>query len=227
MIMAILQARTSSTRLPGKVLKPILGTPMIIKQIERVKRSKMIDLLVVATSVDPSDDKIEQLCFSNGIKCFRGSLKDVLERYYFTLKTYDAKHVVRLTGDCPLTDPVVIDEVIELHLRGRFDYTSNVIKRTYPVGLDVEILTSDCLKDVYKNASLPSHREHVTLYIREHTRQYNIGNLVNEVDLSHLRWTVDEVSDFLFVERIYEALYPVNPEFSTVDILQFLKTRPN
>lgn len=227
MILAIIQARYSSSRLPGKVLKHILGAPMLLRQVERVKRSRRIDLLVVATSTDSSDNEIEELCRRNQIKCFRGSLNDVLGRFYWAAKSFNPEHVVRLTGDCPLIDPVVIDEAIELHLKGCLDYTSNAIKRTYPNGLDVEVISFSCLENVHRKAYLPSHREHVTQYIHQHRRHFKLGNLINQIDLSNLRWTVDEAPDFLFIETIYEALYPANPEFTTADILRFLENRPD
>jgi len=147
MILAILQARTSSSRLPGKVLKPILGKPMLLLQIERVRRARKIDKLVVATSNDPSDDGIEALCKQHGIDCFRGSLNDVLDRFYRAALTYNPEHIVRLTGDCPLIDPELVDSIIDMHLEGNYDYTSNAIQMTFPDGLDVEILTIKVLKE--------------------------------------------------------------------------------
>jgi len=166
MILAILQARVSSTRLPGKVLKPILGMPMLLRQIERVKQAKLIEQLLVATSDDKSDDPIEQLCRENDIACFRGSLDDVLDRFYQAAKPYQPDHIVRLTGDCPLIDPQLIDEVVVFCLSGDYDYVSNAFEPTYPDGLDVEVFRFPCLQQAWEEAELPSEREHVTLFIK-------------------------------------------------------------
>jgi spore coat polysaccharide biosynthesis protein SpsF len=227
MILAILQARVSSTRLPGKVLKHILGRPMLLLQIERVRRSQGFDKLIVATSTDPSDDAIESLCRMNSIDCFRGSLQDVLDRFYQAALPFKPEHVVRLTGDCPLADPEVIDRVIDVHLKGSFDYTSNVLEPTYPDGLDVEVVRFSSLAQARHEATLPSHHEHVTLYVHQHPELFRTANVRSEQDLSALRWTVDEPADLEVVKRIYEGIYPKNPEFTTRDILSFLDDHPD
>ncbi|MHB8840890.1 MAG: cytidylyltransferase domain-containing protein [Candidatus Aquicultor sp.] len=227
MILAILQARTSSTRLPGKVLKPILGVPMLLRQIERIKHSRLIDRLVVATSTDLTDDPIEQLCLHNDIACFRGDLDDVLDRFYQAAKPFQPDHMVRLTGDCPLADPQLIDKVIETHIKGVFDYTSDALEPTYPDGLDAEVFRFLCLEQAWREAELPSHREHVTAFIYQQPDRFRIGVVKNDIDLSQLRWTVDELVDFELVTRVYEALYPSNPTFSTKDILEFLELNPD
>src|SRR5450759_1196124 len=140
MILGVVQARVSYTRLPGKVLQPILGEPMLARQLERVRRAQRLDAVVVATSADASDDPLEELCAATGVDCFRGSLDDVLDRFHAVAESYRAEHVVRLTGDCPLMDAAVIDAVVELHLSGRYDYSSNVLPPTFPDGLDVEVV---------------------------------------------------------------------------------------
>ncbi|MCL6557416.1 MAG: glycosyltransferase family protein [Firmicutes bacterium] len=226
MILAILQARVSSTRLPGKVLKPILGEPMLIRQIERVRRARRVDYLLVATSVDPSDDPIEKLCKENNVDCFRGNLDDVLDRFYKASRQFLPEHVVRLTGDCPLADPRLIDEIILHHLNGNYDYTSNTLEPTYPDGLDVEIFRFSCLEQAWREAFLPSQREHVTPFIYQHPDRFKIAGVKNSTNLAALRWTVDEPEDFALVSKIYEALYPSNPGFTTEDILSFLKEHP-
>jgi spore coat polysaccharide biosynthesis protein SpsF len=226
MILAVLQARCSSTRLPGKVLKPILGVPMLLRQIERVKRSACIEKILVATSDDPSDDPIESICEENGIVCFRGKLDDVLDRFYQAASLYLPLHVVRLTGDCPLSDPDLIDRVIRFHLQGEFDYTSNALEPTFPDGLDVEIFRYSCLEKTWHNARSPADREHVTPYMYRTTGRAEMGSYTNRIDLSHLRWTVDEEADFLLITRIYEALYVQNPFFATQDILDYLFQNP-
>jgi spore coat polysaccharide biosynthesis protein SpsF len=226
MILAILQARVSSSRLPGKVLKPLLGVPMLLRQIERLKKSRKIDRLLVATSAEPADDPIEKLCKENGIACYRGSLNDVLDRFYQATRRFDPEHVVRLTADCPLTDAKLIDEVIGFYLDGGFDYASNAIQATYPDGLDMEVFRSSCLEQAWREAALPSQREHVTPFIHQQPHLFKIGHYKNSSDLSDLRWTVDEPKDFELVTMVYEALYPKNPDFSTQEILQLLDQRP-
>jgi len=219
MILAILQARVSSTRLPGKVLKPILGMPMIFRQIERLKHAKKIDKLIVATSTDSSDDQLAIACQEFGIECYRGNLNDVLDRFYGAAEQDKPEHVVRLTGDCPLADPEIIDRVIEHHLQGKYDYTSNTIEPTYPDGLDAEIMTYSCLQHMRDKAKKQSEREHVTLFIYNNKKKFNIGSVKNNIDLSQLRWTVDEPEDFMLVEAIYQDLYCKNSLFLTNEIL--------
>lgn len=226
MILAILQARVSSSRLPGKVLKPLLGVPMLLRQLERLKKSRKIDRLLVATSTEPSDDPIEKLCEENGIACYRGSLNDVLDRFYQAARGFDPEHVVRLTADCPLTDAKLIDDVIGFYLDGDFDYASNAIQATYPDGLDMEVFRFSCLEQAWREAALPSQREHVTPFIHQQPLLFKIGHYKNSSDLSHLRWTVDEPKDFELVTMVYEALYSKNPDFSTQEIMQLLDKRP-
>jgi spore coat polysaccharide biosynthesis protein SpsF len=226
MILAILQARLSSSRLPGKVLKPILGMPMLVLQIQRIKRVTLINNLLVATSKEHADNSIDEICKVNGVDCFRGELNDVLDRYFQAASPYSPEHIVRLTGDCPLADPILIDEVIEFYLSGNFDYVSNALYPTYPDGLDVEIFRFSCLQQAWKEAKLPSQREHVTSFIHQQPERFKIGNYNNLTDCSHLRWTVDEQLDFDVISKIYESLYPENPEFTTSEILRFLDQNP-
>jgi spore coat polysaccharide biosynthesis protein SpsF (cytidylyltransferase family) len=227
MIIGILQARFSSTRLPGKVLKEILGIPMLQLQLERLQRVKRIDLLVVATSNDSSDDPIEDLCKNLNIACFRGSLNHVLDRYYHAAVQYKAKHIVRLTGDCPLTDPDLIDQVIQYYLDESYDYASNTIEPTFPDGLDVEIFRFSALADAWKEASLASEHEHVSSFIYKSPDRYRIGSYKGKHNLSNLRWTVDEPEDFDFVRKVYKAAYPKNSRFTTDDILDLINRQPD
>ena len=227
MILAILQARFSSTRLPGKVLKKILGKPMLSLQLERIKHSKRIEELIVATSTEDSDNKIESLCKSMEIPCFRGSLNDGLDRFDQAALPYKPENIVRLTGDCPLIDPLIIDNVIDLCIRGEFDYVSNALEPTFPDGLDVEAFKFSALETAWKEAFLPSHREHVTPFIYQNPERFRIDNYRNNIDLSYLRWTVDLPQDFELVRQIYEALYRQNPKFTTQDILTFLHNNPS
>ena len=225
-IIAILQARTSSTRLPGKVLKPILGRPMLALHIERLRRSESFEKLVIATSDCAADDAIEALCKELGVDCFRGSLDDVLDRFYCCAKIYHPDHIVRLTGDCPLADPAIIDLAVSFHLEGGYDYTSNVLPPTWPDGMDVEVIRFSCLAEAHAEAVLPSEREHVTPFFRSRPERYRRGNLSNDTDLSEQRLTVDEAEDFEKVRRIFETLYPKKPDFSLHEIMDLLENDP-
>lgn len=225
-MLAILQARCSSSRLPGKVLKPILGEPMIARQIERLRRSQRISRLIVATSNEASDDPLAKLCGELGIACFRGSLDDVLDRFYQAAKTFPTEHVLRLTGDCPLAAPEVIDGCIDFHLAGNYDYSTNALHETFPDGLDVEVFRFSCLEEAWKEARLPSEREHVTPFIHRRPERYRIGHYQQAQNLSGLRWTVDRAEDFQLVEAVYKELYPAKPAFTTADILALLERRP-
>jgi glutamate-1-semialdehyde aminotransferase/spore coat polysaccharide biosynthesis protein SpsF (cytidylyltransferase family) len=226
MILAVLQARCSSSRLPGKVLMPILGRPMFALQLERLGRCRTIDRLVVATSVDPSDDAIERLCLSLGVACFRGSMDDVLDRFYRAASSYAPRHVVRLTGDCPLADPEAIDDLVRAYLAGDHDYASNSLEPTLPDGLDAEVFRFESLEQAAREAVLPSQREHVTLFINRQPGRFRVLSYKSAHDLSHLRWTVDEPADFELVSEIYRSLYPGNPAFTTGDVLALLEERP-
>ncbi len=226
MILAILQARVSSTRLAGKVLKPLQGKPMLQHQIERVLRSRRIDRLVVATSADRSDDGLEALCGAISLPCHRGDLDDVLDRTYQAALPFNPQHIVRLTGDCPLLDPAVVDRVIEFYLEGNYDYATNSLEETFPDGLDVEVFSFSALRRAWATARLPSEREHVTPFIRNHPELFRIGSLRNDRDLSVHRWTVDEPRDFDFVSLIYRELYPGKHDFATADILAYLERNP-
>jgi spore coat polysaccharide biosynthesis protein SpsF len=226
MIAAVLQARVSSRRLPGKILKPILGVPMILRQIERIRRSRLIDRLVLATSTDQTDDALAELCKKNNVDCFRGSLEDVLDRFYQAARSHSPECVVRLTGDCPLTDPAVIDDTLRFMSEGHFDFATNALECTFPDGLDVEAMRYASLEEAWKNARLPSEREHVTPYLYQHPEHFKIGIFKNKTDLSAWRWTVDEPADFELVEKIYAELYPLNPAFTTADVLAWFDRHP-
>lgn len=226
-ILAILQARTSSSRLPGKVLRPILGQPMLFRQIERLRRAETLQAIVVATSDDPSDDALAALCADMGLACHRGSLNDVLARVHGACLRYGpARHVVRLTGDCPLADPAVIDMVVRRHLASGADYTTNALQPTWPDGLDIEVMTFGALQRAFAEARLPSEREHVTPYITKHPEWFRIEHVRAEQDFSSLRWTVDEPADLEFVAEVYAALYPQDNAFDTTAVLGLIARRP-
>jgi spore coat polysaccharide biosynthesis protein SpsF len=225
-VLAILQARMSSRRLPGKVLRTILGRPMLSLQIERLRRCRRIDRLIVATSSDPSDAPIADLCSRERIDCFRGDLQDVLDRFYQAASRYAPEHVVRLTGDCPLADPGLIDRVIDFHLEGGYDFTGNALVRTFPVGLDVSVFRHALLGQAWREARRPEEREHVTLYMKAHPERFRLGDYREAQDRSNLRWTVDEPADFDFVRAVYERLYPANPSFDSADVYRLLEREP-
>ena len=216
----------SSTRLPGKVLKTLLGKPMLYRQIERILKSKRIDDLIIATSTSGDDDQIERLCSEINVKCFRGSLDDVLDRFYKAALPYKPDFIIRLTGDCPLFDHSLADELIDFFLKGGYDYASNTIEPTYPDGLDIEIMKFSALETTWKEAVLPSDREHVTPYIRKNADKFKLGCMKYDVDLSYMRWTVDEPEDYLFITQVFSALYPEKPDFSWNEVLEFIKANP-
>jgi spore coat polysaccharide biosynthesis protein SpsF len=166
------------------------------------------------------------MCRSKGIECFRGDLDDVLDRFYHAALQCDPDHIVRITGDCPLLDPEVMDGVIEKHIEGNYDYTSNTAPPSFPDGLDVEVFRFSALADAWKEARLHSEREHVTPFIRNNPGRYRMGNLLNGEDLSSLRWTVDERRDLDFVRRVYEYLFPEDPAFGMDDVLRLLEQKP-
>lgn len=210
----------SSSRLPGKVLAPVLGEPMIVRQVERLRRSAKIDRLVVATSTDPSDDPIIDVCDHLGLSAFRGDLNDVLGRFAGVLSDNPgACAVVRLTADCPLADWRVIDELIGRFVTAEADYAStNLPGRTFPHGLDAEVVRSDALLRAHREAVDSYEREHVTPFVYRRPDLFKLVGLSRSPPLNHLRWTVDYPEDLAFVRQVYEQLYPLNPDFGADEI---------
>jgi spore coat polysaccharide biosynthesis protein SpsF len=226
-IVGVLQARVSSSRLPGKVLRPILGRPMLALQIERIGRAAIIDRLVVATSTEPTDDPLADLCRGLGVGLHRGSLDDVLDRVYQAALPHAPAHLVRLTGDCPLADPGVIDATIELHLSSGGDYAQNRLEtRGYPKGLDVEVITAAALRRAAAAGARPEEREHVTWGVWNHPERYRIVRLEPPSDEGMVRWTVDRPDDYEFVRAVYEALYPLDPAFTSDDVRAWVRAHP-
>ena len=206
----------------------ILGTPMIGRQIERIRRAKLIDRLVVATSIETTDDVVAAYCASIGVAVHRGPLIDALTRFLGALAEFGpAEHVVRLTADCPLTDWDVIDACIRLHLAGAYEFTSNAMKRTYPAGLDVEVMTVDLLARLSPLSVTELQREHVTQVVYDRHAAFHCGHLVQSLDESTKRWTVDTPADFAMAEAVYAELYPGNPAFKTAHIRALLDRRPD
>jgi spore coat polysaccharide biosynthesis protein SpsF len=225
-ILAVVQARCSSTRLPGKVLAPVLGKPMILRQLERLARSERIDQLVVATSTDPSDDPLAEVLATEGVTYRRGSLTDVADRYLQVAREFEPDSIVRLTADCPLADPGVLDTIIDAHVESGADYTSNVIERTYPQGLDAECVTLGAFERLMATPLSAAEREHVTLGLYSRPDQFRLHSVTQPVDRSALRWTVDLPEDLEFVRAVYAALYDVNPSFDQEDLVDYLSSHP-
>jgi spore coat polysaccharide biosynthesis protein SpsF len=226
MILAILQARMSSTRFPGKVLAPLHGRPMILRQIERVRRSALIDELVVATSSDPSDDELARVLTAEGVAVRRGPLADVVGRFAAVVTEFDPDHLVRLTADCPLTDPGVIDRVIREQLDSGADYTANTQPPSFPDGLDVEVVAREAFARLLAADLTPRQREHVTLGIVERPAAFAIRNVAQSPSRAQLRWTVDVPADLEFVRVVYARLYDEDPAFGQAAILALLDREP-
>ena len=222
-VVAVVQARMPSTRLPDKVLADIAGRPMVWRVVDRVRQARQVDQVVVATSTQDPDRPIEAFCLKEGIDCHRGELKDVLDRYYRAAVRYGADAVVRVTADCPLIDPDVIDRAVDIFQQGDYDFVSNVETPTYPDGLDVEVFSSETLEKTWRDASWESEREHVTTHMKLPGR-FRTLNFVNDVDLSHLRWTVDEPQDMEFVRAVYKRLD--DQRFTMADVLALLEREP-
>lgn len=225
--LAVLQARMTSSRLPGKVMTPLLGEPMVARQIERIRRSQRLDGLVLATSTDASDDRLAELADALSIPVVRGPLDDVLARYVLAIEQHEPDVVVRLTADCPLTSPSVIDAVIDQFTSSDVDYCSNTLTPTFPDGLDVEVVRAEVLLDVAGISDDAAEREHVTLGVYRRPERYRVANHAGARDLSSLRWTVDTPDDLAFVTYVYDALYPTNPEFDFEDVLALLEREPD
>ena len=218
----------SSSRLPGKVLLPLAGAPMILRQLERVARAGRIDRIVVATSENPGDDELAAVVDSAGVWVHRGPLRDVLARFIGALDAHGpADHVVRLTGDCPLADPAVIDATIEHVISAGADYGSNTPPhRTFPKGLDVEVMTVGALRAAAARATSPEEYEHVTWAMHRHPELYRQTYLNQAADEGDVRWTVDFPHDYDFVRAVYDALFPANPAFTSDDVRAFVRGRP-
>ncbi|MDD4990294.1 MAG: glycosyltransferase family protein [Candidatus Pacebacteria bacterium] len=227
MLGIIIQARVSSTRLPKKVLKPILGATTIEREIERVKKTKFCQKIILAIPDGKKDNALEIAGKKSRVLVYRGSEHDVLDRFYQAAKKFNLEHIVRITGDCPLFDWQICDEVINFYLQNKYDYVSNVRPPTFPDGLDVEVFSFKALEKSWKNAKLKLEREHITLYIASHPEIFKIGNLKRSgKDLSALRLTLDESKDLVLIRKIYRALYKKKKYFDLDDILKLFGQRP-
>jgi spore coat polysaccharide biosynthesis protein SpsF len=227
MILAILQARMSSTRMPGKVMAPVLGEPMIWRQIERIRRARSVSRLVVATTTETSDDALAGFLLGRGCSVHRGELEDVLGRYAGAMGASPPEYVVRLKADCPLIDPQVIDAAVALALESGAAWTGNCEVRTYPAGMDVEVVTGQALSAAAREAADPHDRACVTSFIRRHPLRFPQAQLTLGRDLSGQRWSLDRPEDFAFVRAVYCRLYPENPDFGLQEIAELLDARPD
>ena len=225
-VVAILQARMGSSRLPGKVLASVAGQPMLALIVKRVLPVQCVDQLVVATTQLPQDDQIEALANNLGIPCFRGAEEDCLDRYYQAARQFEAEVVVRLTGDSPLLDTGFVDWVVKQYLSANppYDYIDSVLSKTFPVGLSVEVFSFDALATAWEEDANTQWRQHVTSFIYRHPERFRIWHLVSPQDYSHMRWTVDTVDDLAFVRRIYG--YFGHDAFSWQDVLSTLEEHP-
>lgn len=227
-VVAIVQARVGSTRLPGKVLRPLLGRPMLARVIERLRISEVLHRVVVATTQLPHDDEVARVAQEEGASIFRGDEADVLGRYVGAARAFDVDVIVRVTADCPLIDAHVLDQIVATYLAraGELDYVSNTIERTYPRGLDVEVFPRRALESLHRFSRSPLEREHVTLHLLHHPDRYRTAQVRYPLDHSDHYWTVDTEEDFQLVTAVYEALYPTRPRFSWTDVLQVFEAQP-
>ncbi len=218
-MLGVLQARMSSSRLPGKVLSDIGGKPMIVRQLERIKVAEAITEVIVATSQDKSDDSLVEVLQRNEVPYFRGSLANVASRFLAVIREHNPRTVVRLTADCPLTDPDVIDLVAEEHIQSDAEYTSNTLRRTFPKGLDVEVFEAASFEALIQSGLDEYEAEHVTPGFYNGRRDFRVHSVEQGVDHSLHRWTVDYPEDLDFVRSVYGALSSFPGMFRLSDIV--------
>lgn len=223
---AIIQARMTSNRLPGKILKKVMEKPLLAYLLERLRSSRRLDEIIIATTDNGTERPIIELCQTLNITVFRGSEDDVLARYYHAAQAFQVGLVVRITSDCPLMDPRVVDEVVDFYLANqqKFDYVTN--RESYPTGMDVEVFPAVCLKEAFEKASLAYEREHVTPYFYTHPEKYRIGYYHFKYNARHYRWTVDTPEDFDLISRLLMYCYPRKAVFSMEDIFNALAANP-
>jgi spore coat polysaccharide biosynthesis protein SpsF len=220
----------TSNRLPGKVLREIAGKPMLAWVVERARRANSLETLAVATSTDPTDDPIADVCQTRGYACYRGALDDVLDRLYRAAQAFEAEAIVRLTGDCPLIDPGVIDDTVSAFYQSGVDFAANRLptpwKRTYPIGLDTEVCSFTALEKAWNEASEPYQREHALPYLYESPGRFRIRVIDHDPDYGHLRWTVDTAEDLALVRAIFDRLED-RENFSWKDVLRLFEEEPD
>jgi spore coat polysaccharide biosynthesis protein SpsF len=228
-VVTTIEARMGSSRLPGKVLAPILGRPMLAWMIDRLRRVRWSDEIVVATTTHPADDPIVELARGAGVAWHRGSEADVLSRVLGAARAARADLIVETTGDCPLIDPAVVDQAIQTFRTNAVDYCGNVLARTYPRGLDVQVFPTSVLAEVAELTTDPADREHVSLYIYSHPERFRLLNLASGLPdpVAALRLTVDTADDLQLVRRIFAALGPWRPRFGLTDIVELFEHEPD
>lgn len=224
MLDVIIQARVGSTRLPGKVLKKVLGKTILEHEISRIKRSKKIDKIVLATTVSKKDDPLEEAARKLKVGIYRGSEEDVLDRYYQAALKFELKNIMRITGDCPLVDWNILDKGILFYETGKFDYINSPPELAE--GMDFEIVSFPTLKKCWENAKLLSEREHVTPYIKKHPELFKLGQFPFKKDYSHIRLTIDEPRDLVMVRKVFSYLYPDKKFFTFDDVLKLFEYKP-
>lgn len=228
-VVAIIQARMGSSRLPGKVLRDIHGKPMLAWVVERTRKASSVSEVMVATTSDPSDDMVEQVCRQMSIPCFRGNIYDVLDRYYQAAREAQADVVVRITADCPLIDAGLIDTVVQRFVAEKVDFAANRLpppyQRTYPIGLDVEVVSFQALQRAWQEASEKHEREHVLPYLYESPGRFKTLTVDHETDLGSYRWTVDTFEDLEFIQKLF-TLLPDTENFTWLDVLKIVEKNP-
>jgi spore coat polysaccharide biosynthesis protein SpsF len=225
---AIIEARMSSTRLPGKVLRQIIGRPMLALLIERLQCAQQLDGVVVATTANPADDPIEILTRKLGVGCFRGSEEDVLGRVLQAANAYEAEVIIEITGDCPLIESAKVDEMLFSFMKMSIDLMANRLDGSYPDGLGLRIFKKELLQKIDQLTQDPVDREHVSIYIWEHSELFSIHHFNNHLDSKYwnLRLTVDTPEDFDFISKIFAELYPAKPNFGLPEIIDLLERKP-
>ena len=227
MILAIIQERMGSTRLPNKVMKYLVDKTVLEHVVARVNKSQYINEIFVATTIDKNNLPLIQICSSRNIRIFCGSEEDVLDRYYQLAKLICPDHIVRITSDCPVIDPEIIDLIIQKHIKSNCDYTSNTLEASYPDGLDTEVFSFSALQKAWQEANLLSEREHVTPYIKNHPEIFSHNSILSKINYANKRWTLDTTQDFEFLKSIYENLYYTNNFFGMNDILYLINNQPS
>ena len=231
-IITIIQTRRGSSRLPDKVLMPLQGKPLFVRQAQRVQAATLSGKVIIATTTDKVDDEVAAACRQENLECFRGHPHDLLDRHYQTALQYGATTVIKIPSDCPLIDPVIIDEVIGFYLTHteEYDFVSNLHPATWPDGNDVEIMTFPTLERAWREAERPMEREHTTPYIWERPELFRIGNVEMEggkdYSMTH-RFTIDYAEDYRFIREVFDQLYPSNSLFGVKDVLSLLEQRPD
>lgn len=219
----------TSTRLPGKVMMQVQGKSLLEHHLERVRRARLVDETVVATTTRQTDDPIVELCRRLDVPWVRGSESDVLSRYMLAARGHNAEAVVRVTSDCPLIDPEIMDRTIQAFLDGQpnVDYASNRLTPSFPRGLDTEVLSMSALESADREGTLPSDREHVTYFVWRQPERFRLVNVASPRDLSAHRWTVDTVEDLTLVKHLIDSVYPTRPEFTLADCLSAIERNPS